>query len=317
MPHMKLATQVAVILMIFSGTLTGQDTVYIYHNTMPSLNTHKFVPQPLIQGPFMNSAFEMRMGVEGTVDLTLPLPDFLPDSIKGPQGNLLFVNIGFRYNQKIKDWISFYLKTTISVRSGTELGTLLFEGVNTMIGGETGVKFTLLDRPKHNLAGHVAISNYNATIINLGQFIRDVIDRNPDASLTQVVPALSVGIGASYAFGITNVMGLTANTEVQYGESITRGKETLRYRMGMALDFNWVDKGVPIGLSVAYLLRTTADFVYVDNEVGHSFAVKITYTAAPNFVLGVEITSSILPVFSIPEKVTSTGVMFNINYYFN
>ncbi len=143
MPHMKLATQVALILMIFSGTLTGQDTVYLYHNTIPTLNTHRFVPQPLVSGPFMNSAFEMRMGVEGTVDLTLPLPDFLPDSIKGPQGNLLFVNIGFKYNQKIKDWLSFYLKTTISVRSGTELGTLLFEGVNTMIGGETGVKFRL------------------------------------------------------------------------------------------------------------------------------------------------------------------------------
>lgn len=314
---MKLSILTTSLLMMLAITMSSQDTVYVYHNTVPSLNSHKFVSQPLVRNPFMNSAFEMRMGVEGTVDLTLPLPDFLPDSINGPQGNLLFVNISFRYTQKIKDWISFYLQTSVAVRSGTELGTLLFEGVNTMIGGETGLKFNILERDKHKLAGRVSINNYSATIINMGQFVRDIIDRNPDASLTQDVPALAVGIGASYAYGITNVTGLTATSELQYGESITRGKETLRYRLGAAVDFNWADKGVPIGLSVGYLLRSTADFIYVDNEVGHSFACKLAYTASPNFILGVEIASSILPVFSVPEKVKSMGVMFNINYYFN
>ena len=314
---MKLSILTTSLLMMLAVTMSSQDTVYVYHNTVPSLNSHRFVPQSLIRSPFMNSAFEMRMGVEGTVDLTLPLPDFLPDSIKGPQGNLLFVNIGFRYNQKIKDWISFYLQTSIAVRSGTELGTLLFEGVNTMIGGETGLQFKILDLHKHKLAGRVSVNNYSATIINMGQFIKDILDRNPDASLTQDVPALAAGIGVSYAYGITNVTGLTATSEMHYGESITRGKETLRYKLGAAVDFNWADKGVPIGISLAYLLRSTADFVYVDNKVGHSFASKFAYTASPNFVLGVEITSSFIPVFSVPEKVKAMGVMFNMSYFFN
>ena len=161
------------------------------------------------------------------------------------------------------------------------------------------------------------ISNYSATIINMGQFIRDIIDENPDASLTQDVPALSVGLGVDYAFGLTNVTGLTATLQAQYGESITRGKEALRYRLGFAWDFNWTDKGVPIGMNIAYLMRSTADFVYVDNKVGHTFGWKIAYMASPSFVLGLEVTSSLLPVFSVDNKISSTGAMINIKYYFN
>ena len=306
----------AVLVFIAVGA-RSQDTVYVMHNTVPQLNKHKFVPNPLVIGPWTNSQYRMRIGVEGTVDLTVPLPDFLPDSISGPQGNLVFVNIGMRYNQRIKDWISFYISPFIAVRSGTELGTILFEGVNTLVGGETGVIFKLMERPKHKLSGAFMISNYDATIINVGQFVKDVIDRDPNASITQDAPALAIGLGASYAVGFTPVTGLTATGELQYGESISRGDESFRFRLGAAVDFNWESKGVPLGISLAYLMRSTIDFIYVDDDIGHSYTGKIAYTASPNFVLGFELTGSILPVISIPDKVRSMGVMANINYYFN
>lgn len=315
---MKIITTIVVaFLVLAAGRADAQDTVYIHHNTLPQLNDHVFVPNPLVPGPFLNSQFRMRMGVEGTVDLRVPLPDFLPDSIKGPKGNLLFVNIGFRYNQKIKDWISFYINPFIAVRSGTELGTLLFEGVNTIVGGETGVMFKIMDRPKHKLTGAFMINNYDATIINVGQFVKDVIERNPNASITQDAPALAVGMGTSYAVGFTPVTGLTAIGDIQYGEGISRGDESFRFRLGTAVDFNWASKGVPLGVSLAYLMRSTIDFIYVDNEIGHSFTGKIAYTASPNFVLGFELSGSVLPVITLPDKVRSAGLMVNINYYFN
>ena len=286
-------------------------------STVPELNNHKFVLNPLVSSPFIQSTFESRMGVESTINLVLPLPEFLPDSISGLKGSLIFVTVQFHYKQRIKDWIAFYLEGSIAVRSGTELQSLLFEGVNTLFGGETGLLFNISNGPKHQLSGQFSVKNYQATIVNIGQFAEDLLNGVPNPSITQTAPTLNVGLGLNYGVGFSELFGLTASGEISYGESISRGAEQFRFQVGTEAEFNWAAKGVPIGTSLGFLMRSTSNYVYVDSSVAYSIGLKIAYTAMPDFMIGLDLNTSWLPVLSLPDKVTSVGANFNLQYFFN
>jgi hypothetical protein len=287
------------------------------HNTVPTLDKHEFVQQPLIRTPFINSAFQTRLGLLSTSGFNIPLPDFLPDSIRAVTGELLYVNLGFAYNQKIKDWIGLYATIEINVRSGTELSSILTEGLNTLTGGKVGVIFQVLKTKRHQLSGKFEVNNYDANIIDIGQFVKDIINGEPDPSITKDAPALSVGLGASYALAINRLIGVVANADLLYGENIVRGDDAFRMSLAGACDLNFKHLGVPLGLSVGYQLTSAPEVVYVEDKFASTFAVKLAYTAAPNFQLGVEFNSSGIPISSSDEKARAVGAMININYWFN
>ena len=306
-----------IIIVIFAVYSSGRGQTSSDNITMPTLNGHTFVSYPLISEAFINTSFTSRLGIQQTTNLTIPLPDFLPDTLQGLNGNLLFADLGFGYRQKVKDWIAFYLNINVAVRSGTELRSILREGFNTLIGGETGVIFNISHGLKHQLSGTVSVNNYQGTLINVGQFVRDIINNVPDPSLTRNVPALSVGGGVNYAYAINKVMGLALMGGAYYGESLSRGEESFKFRIGGTLDFNWATKDVPIGIAVSYMLRSTADYVYLDKKLARNIGVMIAYTGTPDFVLGVEVLSSKVPTISLPDKVTVVGALLNMKYYFN
>lgn len=311
----KIAFQICILMLCIATSGWSQEV--IYHETVPEINGHKFVHLPVVPGPHINTSFTSRLGVESTIDLTIPPLEILPDSIKGLEGSLVFATLAFEYQQKVKDWLAFYMHIGIAVRSGTELRSLLFEGVSTLIGGETGVLFHLSKGPKHKLSGHVSVNNYQSTIINLNQFAEDLINDVPNPSISYTAPALSVGTGVRYATAFSTVTGLTVYGDVQYGESISRGSEQLRYRFGTSVDFNWVDKGVPIAVALGYAARSSIDYVYVDKKIAHTLGANIAYTAAPDFILGVGVTYSKVPTISLADPVSTLGATINLTYFFN
>ena len=307
-----------VILMIVFTCLGGLAFGQNDETLIPKLGDHTFVLNPLIPAPFVNSAFQMRIGYETSVGINFPpIFDILPDSLSGLDGSLVFVTLGFTYQQRIKDWIGFYANIGGAVRSGTDLGSLLFEGVNTVIGGEVGLVYNILERPKHKLGGRFSVSNYNASIIDFRQFVIDIIEDVPDPSITRNAPALNIGTGVNYSFGITRVLGVTGLAEVHYGESISREDEYFRFRLGVAGDANFAPKNVPIGFSVAYMLRSTPDYVFVDKQLAHTINLNINYTGEDDFLLGFDLASSWLPVNSLNDNVKTAGFNINLIYFFN
>jgi hypothetical protein len=303
--------------MNFLGVASAQDTIYVTHSTVPQMHGHEFVQLPLVGLPFVNSTFHTRLGVSSTNGITIPLPDFLPDTLRGLTGELVYVNLAFKYNQRIKDWISFYAEVNINVRSGTELGSIISEGINTLTGGKTGVVFRLLEKPRHYLSGSVEVSNYDANIIDIGQFVKDIIENNPDPSITKDAPALSVGIAARYAFAWTKVIGVVANGRLLYGENIVRGDDAFRAEVSTAVDLNFKSKGVPLGLVIGYQLTSAPEIVYVEDELARTAAFKLAYTGAPNFLVGIEINSTSIPLGSTDDNARAIGALVNISYWFN
>lgn len=301
------------VLVLWGAVAQSQEEMLI-----PKLDDHTFVLNPLVPAPFVNSSFQMRIGYESSVGIDFPpIFDILPDSIKGLDGSLVFVTLGFTYQQKIKDWIGFYANIGGAVRSGTDLGSLVFEGVNTVVGGETGLVFNILERPKHKLGGRFMLSNYNATIIDFRQFIVDLIEGIPDPSVTKNAPALNVGVGLNYAYAISPIFGVTGLTEMHYGESITRGDEFFRLRVGVAGDANFAPKGVPLGLSLGYMVRSTPDYVFVDNQIAHTFNLVLSYTGEEDLLIGFDFAQSYLPVNSLNSNIRTAGININLIYFFN
>ena len=306
---------VTLLLFLGLGSIIAQDQEEML---IPKLEDHTFVLNPLVPAPFVNSSFQMRLGYESSIGINFPpIFDILPDSLSGLDGSLVFVTLGFTYQQKIKDWIGFYANIGGAVRSGTDLGSLIFEGVNTVIGGEVGLVYNILELPRHKLGGRFSVSNYDATIIDFRQFIIDLIEGLPDPSVTRDAPSLNVGTGLNYAYGISPMFGATGLMEVHYGESITRGDEFFRLRVGIAGDVNFAPKGVPIGASLGYMVRSTPDYVFVDNQVAHTVNLVVSYTGEEDILIGVDFATSWLPVNSLNDNVKTGGVNINLIYFFN
>jgi len=310
-----LITFLCLIVLFCVGN--AQDTVYVTQNTVPKLDGHEFVQLPLVGLPFINTAFQSRLGVSTTNGIEIPLPDFLPDTLRGLSGDLLYVTLAFKYNQRIKDWIGFYAEVNINVRSGTELGTIVSEGVNTLTGGKTGVVFKLLERKRHYLSGSFEVSNYDANIIDIGQFVRDIIENNPDPSITKDAPALSVGLAARYVFAWNKVIGVAANGRLLYGENIVRGDDAFRIEAAAAMDFNFKSKGVPIGAVLGYQITNAPEIVYVESKLARTIGLKLAYTGAPNFLIGIELNSTSIPLSSTDDSARAVGALVNISYWFN
>ncbi len=88
--------------------------------------------------------------------------------------------------------------------------------------------------------------------------------------------------------------------------------------IGGMVDMNLASRtNVPIGIVLAYNISTLPNFVYVQDRTATIAGLKIAYTGAPNFNLGLEISSMNIPIQNVSEKVRSTGVIITTRYYFN
>lgn len=88
--------------------------------------------------------------------------------------------------------------------------------------------------------------------------------------------------------------------------------------IGGMVDMNLASRTkVPIGIVLAYNISTLPDFVHVKDRAATISGLKIAYTGAPNFNLGLEISSKRVPIQNVSEKVQSTGVVITTRYYFN
>jgi hypothetical protein len=97
------------------------------NQNLPSLNGHTFIPVAFIQGPFTNSYFNSDLGASQSMSLKIPIT-IDGQTYVGETGKLIFIGLGFQYQQKIKDWIAFSGNLYIRSRIGTNVRSILAQG---------------------------------------------------------------------------------------------------------------------------------------------------------------------------------------------
>lgn len=287
-------------------------------NNIPRLNNHYFIPASNIPSPFIKSHFGMNLGIAASDDFDNIILVIDDEKIIGLKGALIFADLNFDYQQKIKDWIAFYLNVGITARIGTELQSMLTTGVNTVTAFRIGWLVNITEGERDKLSASLQINNYNTNIIDIGGFITDIIDGASNPSISKNVPILNGSLGLRYAHGFNEIFGFQGFGDFGYGESYERGESTFVYNFGGLFDMNLATKTkVPLGFGLFYIINAYPDLVQVKSKFASNGGLKISYSGAPHFNLGLEVSRLSVPIPNIEEKVKSSSIIITSKYFFN
>ena len=303
------------ILVLIGLSVFGQSDE---SNNIPNLNNHYFVPNSNTPAPFIKSQFGMNIGIASSSDFENVILEIDGEKLIALKGSLIFADLNFDYQQKIKDWIAFYLNVGVTARIGTELQSMLTQGVNTVSSVRMGWLVKLLKNEKNMLSANIQVNNHGANFVNIGDFVDDLIRDSVRTSITKNVPILTGSVGLRYAHGFNEILGFQGFADVGYGESFVRGESDFVYRLGGLFDINLATKTkVPLGFGIFYSLTSIPDVVQVKGKSASNAGLKISYAGAPHFNIGLELSRLRAPIPNVEEKVNSTAFFITSKYYFN
>ena len=98
------------------------------------------------------------------------------DTLAVTKADVTFLALGFGYEHRVKDWVGVWLNVSGAGRVGTNLETLLAQGVQATSGYELGWKFRLYEANKSALALTTALASSDITGINILGWVDRIIE---------------------------------------------------------------------------------------------------------------------------------------------
>ena len=284
----------------------------------PHLNGHYFVSSMNMPSAFIQSHFGMNLGIASSTGFESTILVIDDQQIIGLKGSLIFADLNFNNRQKIKDWVAFNARVGLTARIGTEVQSLLSQGVNTASSMRLGWSFKLIERPKYLLSSTITVNNYGVNLISIKGFIKDVIQDSTVTSISKSVPILNGGVGLQFAYSISKLFGFQAHGSVLYGDSFERGSSDLIYSIGGVVDCNLANSTkIPLGFALGFAASSLPDIVQVKNKSATEFSFKMSYMGSEHYDFGLELSNSSIPLPDVQDKVRSTGFFVTSKYYFN
>ena len=295
--------------LLLPGLQAQSDTL-----TKPTLNNHIFTPITYSNLPFTNSYFSTHTGIGTTSGLVSEIDD-LP--FRGLAGEVSFVEMGFAYQQRVRDRLAGYINLTISARVGTDFQSMIAQGFSAITSFDIGWHIKVLERKKSLLSMVLELQNHKGSFVNVLGFVKDIINDLPNPSLNEKVPVLAFASGLRFAYALNETVGFKGSAMLSYGETYTRGAYGIAFDGGAGIDLDFYPHFfVPIGLVITYDITSMPDFVYVEGEKSQMIQAKIAYSKASDFSLGIEIAYMKYPFINQARPVTAMSAALAARYYF-
>ena len=283
----------------------------------PKVGDHTFTPVSYSNLPFTNTYLYTTTGVGQSLDLVHQLDPLDGTKLIGLQGEVSFIDIGFSYQQRVRDWLAVYISLNLSARLGTELQSILLQGVNTVSGFEIGWHIRLLESDKVALSTVVELENLHGSFINIFGFAKDIINDHPYPSLSQNIPVLAFSTGFRFAWGLNDLIGLKASTDLAYGETYVRGQNGFALGLTVALDLDFYKRySLPLGFVISSNITSMPEIVYVQDSYAKILRAKIAYTKSPDFNLGIEFSYMKIPLVNQENPTSTYSLALAARYYF-
>ncbi len=253
------------------------------------LNGHFFTSVNTSKSAFINTYFGSESGFGNTGTFDLPGIEIGGNEIFAFTGSVNFFTFNSTYLQKINDWLALRLSFSVGGRVGSNMSTILVDGLNAYEGGSIGWDFSLMRKEKFEMSGSVFVKNISGSFIDIAGYVDDIINNAPFPRTVRNIPVLSVGIGAQGAYAFNEVYGLQFGFDASYGESFTRSKESLYSSLNISGDMNLMPrKQVPLGFALGYMLTSNPEDTYLEVIYTNIFSAKIAYTGSSYFDLGLQ-----------------------------
>lgn len=297
----------------------GQEKVYI-----PTLNEHRFISNRLAVEPFIKSSFRLNMGIGESQRVRLPSVEIGDTVIVPSAGTLVFANLHAQLNIQLNKSVAYHFGAGFSARVGSQPSSMYSNGLSTVAGIHNAWKIRLFSNDKHYLSTMLGISTYNASVINVSQFVNDIILGVPNAGLSKEVNVLRGFTGLYYAVAFGSVVGLNLNGQYFYGDSFEPGKSIHQVTGTAALDINLFPKTrIPLGASFAIGYIAHPEYTAVELNATTISSTKIAYTGSDSFVISLDTSTFVAPyqlgriteTSNVETRVFNTAI--NVLIYFN
>ena len=314
---MKKIFYIIVFLLICSITGQTQSDAPISERKVPTMNGHTFPSSSHLGSSFITTHLQEDLGFGLTS--TLKIPGIVIDDyeIFSFEGQILFFNTAVQYQQRFTPWLSLYLTFKMSGRVGTDISTIMADGVNTLSGGDIGWLLRITKTEKFNLTGTINVQNLTGNFINVSDYFEDIINNVPDPSVTKKVPAMLIGAGIRGAYAFNPTYGLQFQADFDYGETFERSITKGYFSAGLIGDVDFLPKhNTAVGLALGYAISSAPEIVMGEGGLSHLITGKIGYTGSDDFELGVQYTYFNVNINSVDDKPFISKILLILKFYF-
>lgn len=261
----------------------------------PVLNGHLFQPMVGVPNPFIITSSQVSVGAGQTLGLELPIISIGDRIVVAPKGDLAIISMVAGHEQRIKEWLSIYGAVRVVGRLGTNVTSLLSQGVNAMTAFSLGWKVKAIETSDFIGTMSLDLNNGNISTVDVERFLRGVIDSNAIVSenpLVDTKPSMTAGVTARAAWAINQAFGLQGFLGGIYGESGVRGGEPGVF-LDAGLSFNTDLRpllDVPIALTLAQVYRETPSIEDAEaSQAVTTTSLRVSYSGTQHFAIGLQL----------------------------
>lgn len=280
-----------ILIGVYGSVFAQNDTTKIVLKKS-MLNGHIFNSINTSKSAFINTYLNTEISIGSTSNLDLPGINIGDHKIFSFTGSVAFITTNIDYRQKINDWLVLRLAMSVGGRIGSNMSTILVDGLNTFVGSSVGWDFRLVQQQKFQMAGSVFFKNIDGSFIDIAGYIRNLIDDNPFAEAVKNIPVLTAGLGAQGAYAFNKTYGLQFGADFSYGESFDRNEKSFFSSFNISGDMDLMPKKrIPIGFAVGYEISSNPEDTYLEFIYTNIYSGKIAYTGSSDFDLGIQFIS--------------------------
>ncbi len=292
-----------------SSSSADKKVPVLYGHTFPSMGEYR--------SSFITTSLHANLGFGVTSPISISGLQIGNYNIGAFEGQILFFNMNVQYQQRFTPWLALFMSFEMAGRVGTEVTTIMVDGVNTLNGGSIGWLVRIMHKKKFNLAGSIYLNNVTGNVINVKDYFEDLINNVPNPSVVKKTPTMNLGIGIQGAYAFNPTFGLQFQTDMAYGESFERTKSKVYFSGGIIGDVDFMPKHeVPVNLALGYRLTTTPAIVMSEGGATSVFLGKIGYSGSDEFELGVQFTYYNVDLKSVDDNPTINTIMLMLKFYF-
>jgi len=286
----------------------------------PNLAGHTFLSTDLVSDAFVRTYVRNSLGYAAAINLEYPAVVIDGDTLLSLEGDLAYATLEFEYQHAIKDWIALRIALDGKVRLGTQLSSIVLDGVTVNNGYDLRWLMRVRQSDRTMLSGSLGLMQQSFTRIDVKGFVEDVIAGAPNPRVVDEVPALRTYAGAHFSWAISRPFGFNGLLKGSYGETPWRDEpEGFGYEYGLVVDF---DAGaawhVPVGLALGYQQKSSPALTTDVAGAARQSVLRIAYNAQPDFIVGIDLTrsSSREQNRDRDKTVISSGGALTLRYYF-
>jgi hypothetical protein len=135
---MKFKLLLIVILSLSLNSVTAQNESENSHKKIPELNGHKFLSTSQLKSAFISTNLQTDIGVGSTSLIKIPGITIGDHELFSFQGKIFYMDLNLQYQQEFTSWLSLYMSMKLTGRVGSDLSTIIADGINTISGGDIG-----------------------------------------------------------------------------------------------------------------------------------------------------------------------------------